>query len=122
MILMTNKPKRKCNIPEKYYWKPGISPYKVFLDKLTPDERAAHLEKRKQKRDMKAAMKAIIMHNQIEWLTNLNTAASVLTAKAISEGDVQAFTAVWDRVIGKPDEDIKVSKQMPLPFDDDFDE
>lgn len=103
-------------------WKPGSSPYADYLANLTPDEKAAHLAARATKKSMKQAMKAVVKHQQDIWISELNNVAARLIAKAVEEGDTQAFIAVWDRVVGKPESEVKFESETPLVWADDFDD
>ena len=97
-------------------FKPGDTPYVDYLNRLTPAEREAHLEQRRLNKEkkklqmtMKEAMKAVIDSNRDQWLATFNNAAVVLMQKALDSGDVQAFTAVYDRFVGKPDSLVDVT-------------
>jgi len=95
--------------------------YADWLKTLTPAERQDHLLERAQRRSNKQMMEDIKGHNAPYWVAGLNNAAVILLQKAITEGDVQAFTAVWDRIVGKPKEEIQVDAETPLPWNDDLD-
>lgn len=104
-------------------WKPGSTPYKDYLDSLSKEEYDAHLKERARRKAMRKAMETIVKEQQVEWLTMLNNAAVVMAQQALEKGDVQAFIAVWDRIIGKPKDTIEVEdNNKPLPWNDDFDE
>jgi hypothetical protein len=90
-------------------WKPGEAPYATWLKTLTPEEKLAHLEERKIKKSMRQAMKETIEANQNVWIQAFNNAGVTLMRKAIEEGDVQAFTALYDRLIGKPQDTLDVT-------------
>lgn len=96
--------------------KKGDTLYADFIKTLTPEEHEAHLaqralnrEKKKMQLSMKEAMKAVIDSNRDQWLATFNNAAVVLMQKALDSGDVQAFTAVYDRFVGKPDSLVDVT-------------
>lgn len=102
-------------------WKPGESPYADWLKSLTPEEYEAHLEQRRKKKAMRQAMETVVKQNQELWLAELNNTAAELLKKAQTEGDVQAFVAVWDRVVGKPKDEVNLDTNKPLPWNDDLD-
>ena len=99
-------------------WKPGASPYADFLAKLTPEEKAAHLRKRAERKAIKQAMKTVINEFQDRWIADLHNAAWRQLVKARDTGDTQAFIAVWDRIVGKPDQEISVDDNRVLPWTD----
>lgn len=99
-------------------WNPGDAPYATWLKTRTPEEKQAHLMKRKIKKAMRKAMQDVVEINQAAWITLFNNGAVVLMNKAIEEGDVQAFCAVYDRFIGKPESAVDITsggKQMQAP-------
>ncbi len=100
-------------------WQPGQSPYADFLAKLTPEQKAAHLQERRDRKSMRKAMKEVQQEFQNVWLSELHNAAFELLKKARESKDPAAFCAVWDRVVGKPKEiELEVSSDRPLPFTD----
>jgi lysyl-tRNA synthetase class I len=100
-------------------WKPGETPYVEFLKKLTPEQKAAHLKERRERKAMRNAMKEVQQEFQNVWLSELHNAAFELLKKARETKDPAAFCAVWDRVVGKPKEiELEVSSDKPLPFTD----
>jgi len=103
-------------------WKPGATPYADYLAKLTPEQKQAHLQERAKKKAMKKAMDDVIKEQQEMWIAQLNNSAAKLLENAEKKGDVQAFIAVWDRIIGKPKEDIHLDTNKPLPFTDNFED
>jgi len=103
-------------------WVKGQTPYADFLKRLTPEEKAAHLQERANRKTMRKAMELIIEEQQSQWLSGLNNAAAVMLAKALDTGDHQAFIAVWDRIVGKPKDEVTIEdNNKPLPWNDDFD-
>lgn len=111
-------------------WKPGQSGgYADFLRKLKAEDAKDggtryedYLRKNRQKKAMRKAMETVVLEQQNKWLSQLNNAAAMLLQKAIEEQDHNAFIAVWDRIIGKPRDEIDVSGDLPLPFHSDFPE
>lgn len=108
-------------MPRKH-WEPGNNAYRDFLATLTPEERKEHFALREKKKAMKKAMEAVVMEQQSKWISELNNAAAVLLKQCIEEGDHKAFVAVWDRIIGKPTNEVKVDTSVPLAWSDDFDD
>lgn len=103
----------------KIKWEPGTAPYADFLKSLTPEQKAAHLKERKERKAMKVAMKEVVEEYQTRWIAELHNAAWAQLVKARESGDTQAFVAVWDRIVGKPQEsDMDASSQRPLPWTD----
>lgn len=101
-------------------WKPGATPYKDFIEKLTPEERTAHLKKRAEKKAMKKVMKQVTEEFQEQWAAELHNAAWKILMRARDKSDPIAFAAIWDRIVGKPkvDDDALVDPDRPLPFKD----
>lgn len=103
----------------KITWEPGQAPYAEFLKKLTPEQKAAHLKERKERKAMKTAMKEVVEEYQTKWIAELHNAAWAQLVKARESGDTQAFVAVWDRIVGKPQEaDFDANSMRPLPWTD----
>ena len=103
----------------KILWEPGKAPYAEFLKRLTPEEKAAHLRERKERKAMKMAMKDVVEEYQTRWIAELHNAAWAQLVKARESGDTQAFVAVWDRIVGKPQEsDLDANSMRPLPWTD----
>lgn len=90
-------------------WEPGTAPYAEWLKTLTPEERAQHMLERKQRKSMKKAMQEVIEANQAQWIATFNNAAVKLMQKSLEDGDAQAFIAVYDRFVGKPDSNVDVT-------------
>jgi type III secretory pathway component EscR len=104
-------------------WQKGVTPYVDWLKNLTPEEYDAHLFKRAQRKARKKAMEEVIDEQRALWLAELNNAAALQLKKALTTGDTQAFIAVWDRIIGKPkDEVVLEDNAQPQPWNDDFSE
>ncbi len=103
-----------------HHWKPGATPYKDYLAKLSPEERSEHLKKRAARKAMKKVMKQVTDEYQEQWVAELHNAAWILLQKAKFNEDPVAFATVWDRIVGKPrvDEDALVDPDRPLPFRD----
>ena len=99
-------------------WEPGTSPYAEYLAKLTPEEKALHLRQRAERKAIKQAMKTVVSEYQERWVSNLHNAAWQQLMKARDSGDTQAFIAVWDRIIGKPETEISVDDNRVLPWTD----
>jgi len=101
-------------------FKPGDTPYKDFIESLTPEERELHLKKRAEKKAMKKVMKQVVDEYQAEWASELHNAAWKVLMKARDKSDPIAFAAIWDRIVGKPkvDDDHLVDPDRPLPFKD----
>jgi type III secretory pathway component EscR len=107
-------------MPSKH-WKLGNSAYKDFLDSLTEEERAAHFAEKKLKASIKKANNAMISYQMEKWLSAYNTAMMAQRDKAF-EGDTQAFIALRDALGLKPETQLTVDTEFPLPWNDDFDE
>lgn len=101
----------------KHQWNPGHAPYAEWLKKLTPEQRAAHLQKRREKKAMKQAMKEVVEEYQHRWVAEMNMAAWKVLQRARETGDPQAFIAVYDRIIGRPQE-AQQDDNRPLPWSD----
>ena len=101
-------------------WKPGDTIYKDFIERLTPEEREAHLKKRAEKKAMKKVMKQVTEEYQEQWAAELHNAAWSILMRARDKSDPIAFAAIWDRIVGKPkvDEDHLVDPERALPFKD----
>jgi hypothetical protein len=86
--------------------------YGNWVKTLTPEQRQQHLLEAERKATIKQAMKAEIERLQKEWIDKLQMAAGAVLHRATVEGDPAAFTAIWDRVIGRPETimDIKVEQ------------
>ena len=86
--------------------------YPNWLKSLTPQQKEEHVLELKRKKTIKQAMKADIERLQTEWIGQLQLAAGAVLNRATEQGDPAAFTAIWDRVIGKPETimDIKVEQ------------
>ena len=99
-------------------YKPGKPVYSEWLKSLTPEEYDRHLLERKERKTMKQAMQVVIQAQQEKWLALFNNAAEVLMKKALDEGDAQAFIAIYDRFVGKPDSAVDITsagKQLAPP-------
>lgn len=106
-------------IPGNKPWQPGTAPYAEWLKKLTPEQKEAHLKQRRERKAMKVAMKEVVEEYQTKWIAELHNAAWAQLVKARESGDTQAFVAVWDRIVGRPQEaDHAEQNQRPLPWDD----
>jgi cell division inhibitor SulA len=100
-------------------WVPGKAVYSEWLKTLTADERTLHLQQRAQKKAMKTAMREVVEQYQHQWIAELHNAAWRQLVKARESGDTQAFVAVWDRIVGRPQEqDLDTAAQRPLPWSD----
>jgi len=111
---------KKKRLPPKP-WKPGESPYRDFLNSLTPEQYEAHLEDRRRRKEMRTVMKKVTEEFQSIWVSELHNAAWKLLERARNTGDPVAFAAVWDRIIGKDSSntDDQILQNKPLPFKDD---
>ena len=99
----------------------GNNAYGDFLRSLTEEEYAEHLEQRRKRKSMRAAMKRVAEEHQEIWVSQLHNAAYRLLERAIVNQDPGAVATVWDRLVGKPDVKIDVtSDNKPLPFNDDL--
>lgn len=104
----------------KNIWEPGKAVYSEWLKTLTPEQKALHLQERKQRKSMKTAMKQVVEQYQSQWIAEMHNAAWVQLVKARDSGDTQAFVAVWDRIVGRPQEqDMGDQTQRALPWTDD---
>ena len=101
-------------------WQPGATPYKDYLEKLTPEEYEAHLEQRRKRKEMRTVMKKVTEEFQSIWVSQLHNAAWKILERARDTGDAVAFAAVWDRIIGKTHHiEVDNISDKPLPFKDD---
>ena len=104
-----------------YKFPKGNNAYGDYLAGLTDEEYAAHLELRRKRKSMRAAMKKVAEQHQEIWISQLHNAAYRCLEKAIVNQDPVAFATVWDRLVGKPDIKVDVtSDDKPLPFNDDL--
>lgn len=103
-------------------FQPGRNAYREFLDGLTPEEYQAHLEDRRKRKSMRAAMERVQNEYQDIWVSQLHNAAYKCLEKAMIHGDPVAFATVWDRIVGRSHQKIEVSNDdnKPLPFSDDM--
>jgi len=104
-------------IPGNKAWKPGTAPYADWLKKLTPEEREAHLKKRRERKAMRQVMKEVVEEYQTQWAAEMHNAAWAVLMKARNEGDAQAFATVFDRIVGRP-VDNKPDDGRALPWSD----
>ena len=104
-------------IPGNTPWKPGQAPYADYLKKLTPEQREAHLKKRRERKAMREVMKQTVMEYQAQWASELHNAAWAVLMKARREGDAQAFASVFDRIVGRPTE-VRSDEGRALPWSD----
>jgi len=104
-------------IPGNTPWKPGQAPYADYLKKLTPEQREAHLKKRRERKAMRQVMKEVVEEYQTQWASELHNAAWAVLMKARREGDAQAFAAVFDRIVGRPQE-VRTDEGRVLPWSD----
>lgn len=93
-------------------WNPGHAPYSEWLKSLTPEEYQAHLEERRKKKTLKAAMEEIKTQYKAEWAAALHNAAVSVIEKAIRDGDANAFNSVFDRMVGKPEQVVEVNDKF----------
>ena len=101
-------------------WEPGKAVYSEWLKTLTAEQRALHLQERKQRKSMKTAMKEVVEQYQSQWIAEMHNAAWRQLVKARDSGDTAAFIAVWDRIVGRPQEqDMSDQNQRALPWTDD---
>jgi len=103
-------------------WKPGDSPYADYIKSLTPEQLEAHKIKRAVKKSMKKSMQIIVEQQEAHWLAALNNAGAAVLAKAALKGDPQAYMAVYDRIIGKPQTEVIIDTETPLVWNDDFED
>jgi hypothetical protein len=104
-------------IPNARPWKPGDSPYADYLNRLTVEERAAHLKKRREKKAMRQVMREVVEEYQTEWAAEMHNAAWAVLMKARNTGDAQAFATVFDRIVGRPQE-ARADDARALPWTD----
>lgn len=109
-------------MPKDHLWKPGQCPpsalYIRNLKENDPEAYKEHLAQRKARKSMKQAMKATVEEQQEKWIAMFNNAAAKLMQQAMDNGDTQAFIAVYDRFIGKPDTSVDVTsngKELAAP-------
>lgn len=103
-------------------WDKGNAAYKDFLDNLTEEQRAAHFAAKKLRSSLKKAHDAMLAYQMARWLSEYNTALVVQKDKAIHDADTHAFVAFRDSLGLKPESQITVDMESPLPWTDDFDE
>ena len=86
--------------------------YGNWRKSLPPEQLEQHKLEAHRKHTIKQAMKADIERLQTEWIGKLRLAAGAVLTRATEQGDPAAFTAIWDRVIGRPETvmDIKVEQ------------
>ena len=104
-------------IPNAKPWKPGEAPYADYLRNLTPEQREAHLKKRRDRKAMRQVMKEVVDEYQTQWAAEMHNAAWAVLMKARREGDAQAFASVFDRIVGRP-QDAKPDDGRALPWSD----
>jgi hypothetical protein len=95
-------PRKK--VPQGQLWKPGATPYRDFLDSLTPEQREQHLQQRRERRHMRQAFQEVVQEYQSRWAAEMHNAAWAVLKKARDQGDAQAFAAVFDRIVGRAPE------------------
>jgi len=105
-------------MPEGRRWEPGQAPYAEYLRSLTPEQKEQHLARRRERKALKAAVQAVTQHYQAQWVAELHNAAWQQLAKARDTGDTAAFVAVWDRIVGRPQEQTNSDAERPLPWSD----
>jgi cell division inhibitor SulA len=110
--------KKPNPIPNSKPWNPGQAPYAEWLKALTPEQKEAHLRQRREKKSMKRAMAAVVEQYQSRWVAELHNAAWAQLVRARESGDTQAFVAVWDRIVGRPQENDQTDTERPLPWSD----
>lgn len=99
----------------------GNRSYADFLAGLTPEEYQQHLDERRKRKSMRAAMERVQNEYQDIWISQLHNAAFRCLEKAMIHGDPVAFATVFDRIVGKPTQKIELnSDDKPLPFNDDL--
>lgn len=90
--------------------KPGFPPASsIWWNKLTPEQKEQEKLKRAQRKSMRKAMAEVVQAQQAQWVALFNNAALELMKKAIEDKDPQAFTAVYDRLVGKPDTNVDIT-------------
>ena len=109
-----------ANRPENLRpWKPGQAPYAEWLKTLTPEQKEAHLRQRRERKAMRQAMAEVVTEYQNRWIAEMHNAAWAQLVKARDSGDTAAFVAVWDRIIGRPqDADRAAADGQALPWSD----
>jgi len=106
----------------KLTWKPGDTPYKDFIDKLTPEEYEAHIQKRKKKKEhkkLKDEMDSLIQYNKQIWLSSINNAFAKALVTAEATNDIDTVVKIYDRLIDNK-RDFNVDLDIPLPWNDDL--
>lgn len=99
----------------------GGMQHQDWLKTLTPEQYDAYLLKRKNKRNIKKSMDAVLEKFSDELTAKVFNSLLAQLDKA-QDGDTQAFIAAWDRTVGKPKDDITINTDKPLEWNDDFDE
>jgi hypothetical protein len=91
---------------------------RIFKEKLTEDERLRYNRERRIVRSIRKTMQDEIDRLQTQWVTALSRGAESVLARAIDEGDPQALSTVWDRVIGRPTTVMEVSSKNDDSIED----
>jgi len=89
-------------------WKPGQAPYALWINNLRendPEGYKAHLLERRVRKSIKQTMASVVNSQDVLLITVLYNKAMELLAT----GGVQEFTAVYDRLIGKPDTNVDIT-------------
>jgi hypothetical protein len=84
---------------------------------LTPEEKAAHLKKRRERKAMRQVMREVVEEYQTQWAAEMHNAAWAVLMKARDQGDAQAFATVFDRIVGRPTE-VRTDEGRVLPWSD----
>ena len=93
----------------KLLWEPGKAVYAEWLKTLTPEEYNQHLAERKINKSLKQAMNETIQAQKEQWIAKINNAMVSVIEKAERDGDPAALVAVYDRLIGKPDNNVDIT-------------
>lgn len=90
-------------------WKPGTAPYALWLKNLTPEEYKAHLAERAVRKSLKKDQEKVFSRQTEFWTTAFNNGAIELLQDAVINKNYQAFCAIYDRVIGKPESNVDIT-------------
>jgi len=110
--------------PDRVKWKPGKAVYSEWLKTLTKEEYEAHLQDRrarKEKKKLKEEMDALVRYNKNLWLSGINNALAKALHQAQITGDIDTVIKIYDRLVDDKNNNINISFDEPLPWNDDLD-
>ena len=89
-------------------WKPGEAPYALWINNLRENDPVAyqaHLEERRQRKAIKKKFADVVNSQDVALIAVMYNKAMQL----LETGGVQEFSAVFDRLIGKPDSAVDIT-------------